>query len=45
LLQIAPFLGIIAFSLIPRLGFARLLTLTAMNVIGHVMLWSHVFDR
>jgi hypothetical protein len=45
LLQIAPFLGIIAFSLIPRLGFARLLSLAAMNVVGHVMLWSHVFDR
>jgi hypothetical protein len=45
LLQIAPFLGIIAFSLIPRLGFARLLSLAGMNLVGHVMLWSHVFDR
>jgi hypothetical protein len=44
-LQIAPFLGIIAFSLIPRLGFARLLTLAAINVLAHVMLWSHAFER
>ena len=44
-LQIAPFLGIIAFSLLPRLGFLRLLTLAAMNVVAHVMLWSHAFER
>ena len=44
-LQIAPFLGIIAFSLIPRLGFARLLTLAAINVLAHVMLWRHAFER
>jgi hypothetical protein len=44
-LQIAPFLGIIAFSLMPRLGFARLLTLAAMNALAHVILWSHAFKR
>jgi len=44
-LQIAPFLGIIAFSLIPRFGYARLLTLAAINVLAHVMLWSHAFER
>lgn len=45
LLQIAPFLGIVALWLTPRLGFARLLTLAAMNIVAHVMLWNHVFDR
>jgi hypothetical protein len=45
LLQIAPFLGIIAFSLIPRLGFSRLLTLGVMNAAAHIILWSHVFER
>ncbi len=43
LLQIAPFLGIVAFSLLPRIGFTRLLTLAAMNVVAHIILWSHAF--
>jgi hypothetical protein len=43
LLQIAPFLGIVAFSVLPRLGFTRLLALAAMNVVAHVMLWSQAF--
>ena len=45
LLQIAPFLGIIAFSLIPQLGFSRLLTLGVMNAVAHVLLWSHAFEH
>jgi hypothetical protein len=45
LLQIAPFLGIIAFSLIPRLGFSRLLTLGVMNAAAHIILWSHALER
>ncbi len=45
LLQIAPFLGIVAFSVLPRLGFARLLTLATMNVVAHIMLWSQAFYR
>jgi hypothetical protein len=43
-LQIAPFLGMIAFSLTPRLGPTRLLTLAAMDVFAHIMLWSHAFS-
>jgi len=43
LLQIAPFLGIIAFSLVPRLDLSRVLTLGAMSVFAHAMLWRHVF--
>ena len=45
LLQIAPFLGIIAFSLVPRLDLSRLLTLAAMAVFAHVVLWSHAFEH
>jgi hypothetical protein len=45
LLQIAPFLGIIAFTLIPRLGFSRLLALGVMDVVAHVILWRHAFER
>jgi hypothetical protein len=44
LLQIAPFLGVIAFSLVPRLDLFRLLALAAMGVFAHVMLWSHAFS-
>jgi hypothetical protein len=45
LLQIAPFLGMIAFTLIPRLGFSRLLALGVMDAVAHVILWSHAFER
>jgi len=38
-LQIAPFLGIIAFVLIPQLTSARLLALAAMAAVSQVMLW------
>ena len=38
-LQLAPFLGIVAFSLLPRLTYARLLALAAMLLVGHIMLW------
>jgi len=44
LLQIAPFLGVIAFSLVPRLDLFRLLALAAMGVFAHIMLWSHAFS-
>ena len=44
-LQIAPFLGIVAFSLLPRLDFARLSILTALGVFAHIVLWSHAFHR
>jgi hypothetical protein len=44
ILQIAPFLGIIAFSLTPQLPSARLVALAAMTVLSQVMLWQHVFD-
>src|SRR5882724_13169422 len=42
-LQIAPFLGIIAFVLIPQLTSARLLALSAMAAVSQVMLWHYAF--
>ena len=45
LLQIAPFLGMIAFTLMPRLDFSRLLGLSVMGAVAHVILWSHAFER
>jgi hypothetical protein len=41
LLQIAPFLGIIAFRLIPQLTPARLLALAAMAAVSQVILWRY----
>jgi hypothetical protein len=40
-IQVAPFLGIIAFGLLPELNLARLLSLGAMSVLGHCMLWRY----
>jgi hypothetical protein len=43
LLQFAPFLGIIASSLTPRLTSARLLVLAALSTVSQVMLWRYAF--
>jgi hypothetical protein len=42
-LQLAPFLGIIAFFALPRLTPARLLALAALSVLSHIMLWRFAF--
>ena len=42
-IQLAPFLGIIAFALLPQLNLTRLLALGAMSVLGHGMLWRYAF--
>jgi len=42
-LQLAPFLGIIAFSVLPRLTAPRLLALAGLSVLSHVMLWRFAF--
>lgn len=44
LLQIAPFLGIIAFTFIPQLTHARLLALAAMAAVSQIMLWHYAFS-
>jgi len=42
LLQMAPFLGLIAFSLFPRLTRARVLALIFLSLVSHTMLWRFV---
>jgi hypothetical protein len=42
-LQLAPFLGIIAFFVLPRLTPLRLLALAALSVLSHIMLWRFAF--
>jgi hypothetical protein len=39
LLQVAPFLGLIAFALTPRLTYPSLLFLATMSGVSHEMLW------
>ena len=43
MLQIAPFVGIISFAAVPRLGYARLAVLAGMSVLSHAMLWRYAF--
>lgn len=42
-LQVAPFLGIIAFSVLPRLTPSRILALASLSILSHVMLWRFAF--
>jgi 4-amino-4-deoxy-L-arabinose transferase-like glycosyltransferase len=42
-LQVAPFLGLIAFSIFPRLNCSRAAALTAMLAVSQVMLWRFGF--
>jgi hypothetical protein len=43
LLQLAPFLGLVAFDVLPGLTSKRLLALLFLSVVGQVMLWRHAF--
>lgn len=43
LLQLAPFLGLIAFALLPRLDVSRLLPLILMSLLSHAILWRYAF--
>lgn len=42
-LQLAPFIGVIAFAVLPRLSASRLLALSGLFVLSHVMLWRFAF--
>jgi dolichyl-phosphate-mannose-protein mannosyltransferase len=42
-LQVAPFLGILAFALLPSLDKARLFALITLSFFSHVMLWRYAF--
>jgi hypothetical protein len=44
-IQLAPFLGIIAFALVPQLSWARLLALGALSLLGHGMLWRYALRQ
>jgi Dolichyl-phosphate-mannose-protein mannosyltransferase len=43
ILQVAPFLGLVAFGLLPRLTYPRLAALALMSAVSHVMLWRYAF--
>jgi hypothetical protein len=43
-LQLAPFLGLIAFAVLPRLTPSRLFALAGLSVLSHVMLWRFAFN-
>jgi hypothetical protein len=38
-IQVAPFLGLMAFALLPRLTPVRLMALVSLSVLSHVLLW------
>jgi hypothetical protein len=42
-LQLAPFLGLIAFAILPRLTTGRVLAFAGMSVLSHIMLWRFAF--
>ena len=44
-LNIAPFLGLLAFSVLPRLTYPRLLALAVMSFAGQVILWRYAFGK
>jgi hypothetical protein len=42
MIQLAPFLGVVAFALLPRLTPARVIPLAALSVVSHAMLWRNM---
>ena len=45
LLQLAPFLGLVAFDVLPGLTLQRLLGLVFLSVVGQGMLWRHALGH
>jgi hypothetical protein len=43
-LQLTPFLGLIAFAVLPRLTPARVFALGCLSVLSHVMLWRFAYS-
>jgi hypothetical protein len=41
ILQIAPFLGLIAFGLLPKLTTSRITALALFSVVSHALLWRY----
>ena len=44
-LQLAPFLGLVAFFLIPEITVLRMVAFAAMYVLSQEMLWRHIFVK
>lgn len=44
-LQLAPFLGVLAFAILPQLTPSRLLALGSLSVFSHIMLWRFAFGN
>jgi len=44
-LQFAPFLGIIAFSITPNLTRSRSILMVGLSSVSHLLLWSHAFQK
>jgi hypothetical protein len=44
-LQVAPFLGMIAFALLPSLDKARLFALLVLSFFSHFMVWRYAFGN
>lgn len=44
-LQIAPFLGVIAFAVLPSLNRMRLMALIALSFFSHVVVWRNAFGH
>ena len=42
-IQLAPFVGIIAFAIAPQVNLMRLFVLGAMSLLSHGMLWRYAF--
>jgi hypothetical protein len=42
-LQLAPFFGVLAFTLLPTLDNARFVALAGLSFFSHIMLWRYVF--
>jgi hypothetical protein len=43
-LQLAPFLGLISFTVLPRLTPARFFALAGLSALSHIMLWRFAFN-
>ena len=44
ILQVAPFMGILAFSVLPELPRSRLLSLILLSAASHTLLWRYAFS-
>jgi hypothetical protein len=44
-LQVAPFMGVVAFALLPLLDNARLVALSALSLVSHIMVWRYLFSH